>query len=163
MGFPLPKLTRKNQHDFFGKEVKHGDLFNYSQAFLMSDVIHLAKKSRFWIDYCNPDKKEYKMHGAFTCYAYEIGLTGLSEKTVESWNTKEESLPGQWDEFNNKIVLLLKKFEEKKEEAAKIRDELRYMAEEITEIVESFDDGVDGIEEALRMFRDAMDDMSRYV
>lgn len=161
MGYPIPKLTRQNQHKFFGKNVNHGDLFSYSGAFLLRDVGHLAKKAGFWIDYCKPGTQEYKMHGSQVCYAFNIE-TSADEMNKNSWDT-EKPLPEQWEEFSNKITTLLGKFEEKKEEAAKVRDELREIAEELTEIVESFDDGVEGMEEALRIFKDSIDDMSRYV
>ena len=159
MGYPLPKLTSKNQHQFFGKKVKHGDLFNYSQVFLHNDVVKLAKKHGYWVDYCKPESKEYKMHGCFTCYAYEIEAS--ANEMIK--NSEEKSLPDQWGEFSNKITTLLSRFEEKKEEAAKVREELREIADEITEVVESFDDGVEGMEEALETFKHAIDDMSRYV
>lgn len=147
MGYPLQKLTRKNQHNFFGVKVKHGELFNYSQAFLFKDIQVLAKKHGFWVDYCKPETDEYMKHGTFTVWAYEIS----------------EPLLPQWESFKDKIGDLLLQFEAKKNEAAKVRDDLREIAGEIQDIVESFYDGVDGMEEALETFRHALDDMSRYV
>ena len=157
MGYPLPKLTIKNQHEFFGYKVNHNDLFSYSTAFMVKDVEVLARKHGFWIEYCPPGSKEYKMHGSMVCYAYGIVAAEMER------NSEEKSLPKQWGEFSNKITSLLGKFEEKKNEAAKVRDDLRNIADEITEVVESFDDGVEGMEEALETFRHALDDMSRYV
>jgi len=160
MGYPLPKLTIKNQHEFFGKQVKHGDLFIYSQSFLFKDVDTLAKKEGFWVAYCSPDTKEYRMHGHFTCYAYEIEKAA-EEMNRNSWEVKP--LPEKWEEFRTKIGDLVLQFEAKKEQAAKIRDDLRSIAGEIEDIVDSFDDGVEGLEEALEQFKCALDDMSRYV
>ena len=161
MGYPIPKLTIQNQHKFFGENVTHGDLFLYSGSFLLRDVGVLAKKAGYWIDYCKPGSQEYKMHGSQVCYAYHIA-TSAEEMEKNSWEEKK-SLPEQWGEFSNKISTLLERFEEKKNEAAKVRDDLREIADEITEVVESFDDGVEGMEEALETFKHAIDDMSRYV
>lgn len=162
MGYPLPKLTRQNQHKFFGYKVNHGDLFNYSQSFLFRDVEILARKHGFWVEYCKPDTKEYKMHGDMTCYVYSIAKAA-DEMERNSWDTKEGSLGEAWEAFTEKLTGLVDKFEEKKEEAAKVRDDLREIADEITEIVESFDDGVEGLEVAIETFRHSIDDMSRYV
>ena len=159
MGYPIPKLTRQNQHKFFGKSVNHGDLFSYSGAFLLRDVGHLAKKAGFWIDYCKPGTQEYKMHGSQVCYAFNIEQT----QNPLDMDAEKISLPEAWEVFTKKLTGLIDKFEQKKEEAAKVRDDLREIADEITEVVESFDDGVEGMEAALETFRHAIDDMSRYV
>jgi len=160
MGYPIPKLTRSNQHKFFGDNVKHCDLFSYSDAFLLKDVGDLAKKHGYWIGYCKPGTQEYKMHGSQVCYAYEIERAA-EEMEKNSWDTK--ALPEKWEEFRTKIGDLVLQFEAKKEQAAKIRDDLRSIVGEIGDIVDSFDDGVEGLEDALEQFKHALDDMSRYV
>jgi len=156
MGYPLPKLTRKNQHTFFGKDVKHGDLFNYSMAFLFPDIEHLAKKHGYWIKYCGSGTDESKKHGSFVCYAYELNMEFEKE-------TSEPTISERWEESRNKIGDLVLRFEAKKNEVAKLRDDLRYIAEEATEIVDSIDDGVEGMEDAIESFKHALDDMSRYI
>ena len=75
----------------------------------------------------------------------------------------EKPLPEKWEESRNKIGDLILRFETKKNEVAKLRDDLRYIAEEATEIVDSIDDGVEGMEEAIESFKHAIDDMSRYI
>ena len=159
MGHPLPKLTRSNQHKFFGERVKHGDLFNYTfSSFLWGDVEFLAKRHGFWVEYCKPGTKEYKVHGDATCYAYE------KEKSAEEMiKNSEPSIPEKWLEYRDKIGDLVLRFETKKNEVAKLRDDLRSISEEINEIVESIDDGVEGFNDALETFRHALDDISRYI
>lgn len=151
----LPKLTIRNQHSFFGKNVKHGELFSYSDSFLLRDVRHLAKKQGYWIDYCKPGSLPYKMHGSQVCYAHEI------EKAAEEMEAA--SFPNKLIEKISELRNMLKVFDI-------FLFELRTMAEEIEEIADSFDDGVEGIEDALRTIQDALDDisdfcsfMSRYV
>lgn len=150
MGYPLPKLTRKNQHNFFGVQVKHGDMINYSQAFMFRDVGILAQKHGYSVRYAT--QPERMMHGSFTCRVISI------EEAMKEEENKEGTVKNII-----KMKDILGKFEEKKEEAARVRDELRHIASEVQEVAQSFEDGVDGLEEAIDTMQRALDDMSTYV
>ena len=65
--------------------------------------------------------------------------------------------------MNEKIEALVRKLKEKKEEAGKVRDEIREILTEFTEIADSLDNGVEGITNAIREFERAVDSMSEYV
>ena len=65
--------------------------------------------------------------------------------------------------MNEKIEELIKKLKEKKEEAGRVRDEIREILTEFTEIADSLDNGVEGIADAIREFERAVDSMSEYV
>ncbi len=164
MGYPLTKLTIKNQHEFFGVKVKHGELFNYSQSFLYRDIEILARKNDYWILYCKPGTREYKMHGDMTCYAFSV-VQAMDEMTLASTPKRKATA-----EDVARIVAVLAKFEVKKDEAAKVRDELREIASEVEEVSQSIEDGVDGVDDgikcmkdALEFFQAALDDMSQYL
>lgn len=157
----VPKLTVGNEDNFFGTKVKHYEIFTYTAAFLFNDVRSIAEKHGYNIEYCDHTTEQYRTHGDRTCRAIEIGEPTTLEETAHGPIT--HGLPGEFEDWRAKIGELFLQFETKKNEAAKIRDDLRYIAEEITELVESFDDGVEGMEDALETFRHALDDMSRYI
>ncbi len=159
----IPKLTVKNEDNFFGVKVKHKELFNYTAAFMYRDVEILAKKRGYMVEYCTPNTIQYRTYGDRTCTALKIDpMEAMGAIQPLGWNV-EKPLPAQWEEFRTKIGDLVLEFEAKKNEAADIRDKLRDIADEIKDIVESFDDGVEGMDEAIEQFRHALDDMSRYV
>ena len=59
------QLTRGNAATFFN-ETKIGDLFTYSESFILPEVRELARKNNFLVQYCPPESEPYKRHGAMT-------------------------------------------------------------------------------------------------
>ena len=160
----IPKLTVKNQDNFFGTKVKHLEYFTYTAAFLYGDVLAFADKAGYHIEYCDHTTVQYRALKREESWEVKVTQTRLAAiEEPEATEPTTPSLPEQWIEFRNKVGDLVLRFEADKNEAARIRDRLRDTAEEISSIVESFDDGVEGMDEALRTFRHALDDMSQYV
>ena len=57
----------------------------------------------------------------------------------------------------------LDRFEAQKDRAGLVRDELRELASQIEDFAESFDIGVQDIEEGMLMIRQGLDQLSQYV
>jgi hypothetical protein len=64
----MKKLTQANTNNFF-KNLKPGEIFTYSQAFLLRDVIEMAQKEGITITYAKPGTKLYKEYGSCSCVA----------------------------------------------------------------------------------------------
>ena len=65
--------------------------------------------------------------------------------------------------LKKKVDKLLKKVTKCKTTIATERDKLRELHGDLTDILESLDGGIDGVENSLREFEDAVDKMSEYL
>lgn len=80
-----------------------------------------------------------------TGYNIAISLTRKEAKTMKDM-----------DVYKDKLKSIIKDLSDK-------RDELRTLHDEIEEILESFDDGIEGAQDAISELERAIDKMSEYV
>lgn len=179
----VPKLTIKNQHNFFGVEVVHKELFNYTAAFLYRDVENLAKQHGYMVEYCDPDTIQYRTYGDRTCTALERAevekIIGENTKGVDpmepmdslGWDVKKEEtapepmgslgLPSQqWDVDKKETAPgLPKQLEEFRTKIAGLVLEFESRKNEAADIRDKLRDIADEIKDIVESFDDGVEGM----